>query len=145
MPPLFLFYNVISPPPPADPNDPGGTPGPGGLVAALLVQNLSGNRSGFGTAVTSAFAEMTVSGGVPPYTYEWLYDSGDAETYAFNSTDIRTKFGRMFETTPGSATSYWRGRVKDSVNSVATTERLTVRLTATRATGLGANTQPDYL
>ena len=95
------------------------------LAATLDRTSVFGN--GFIPGTLLAFSPVTCSavGGVPPYSYNWTYVSGDGSIYANSDGSATTRFSRYTtSTTPYSAV--WKCVVTDGAAATVDSNTITV-------------------
>lgn len=98
-----------------------GSSGGGGGGSALAATSSTAYLTGYvlmdGVAVTSAPAIVSVTGGVPPYSYDWERTFGDTTIYPNVDTGYATYFYRLI-LDGGSYIASWRCKVTDSVGTI---------------------------
>lgn len=89
---------------------------------------VNGYRTGRGTAETSGASLCTAFNGAPPYTYSWVYVSGDASIYAYSPSSPSTVFAAYFFD-PDTFSAVWKCTVTDSVGTIVSTSNVSIDLT----------------
>jgi hypothetical protein len=99
------------------------TPGP--LSASASVTEWDWIKNGSDPPAIDPAVVTTPSGGQWPYSYAWLYVSGDAAMSATAPTSAATQWTRTM-TAQSIHTSVWRCQVTDALSAVAYTGNVTV-------------------
>ena len=115
-------------------NKSAGGGGPGTLVVTLSQNFLGGRRTGFGTITTQSPVTASVTGGIPPYTGTWTYESGDSEIYP-TSAGTSTKFAAFADLIPIEYVGEWKYSVTDAMSNTGDSPLVTITLTANLSTG----------
>jgi hypothetical protein len=105
------------------------------LSVARSTSSVSGSAST--STVTSSSVSATASGGTSPYTYKWLYVSGNRAISATSGNSRTTSFTR---TNCSAGTSYaatWRCQATDAAGTVAYSGNVSITLTCTTSSGGG--------
>lgn len=103
--------NAATPPPPPPPP----------LAATVSASSWTRTPSSTPAAIT-----CTGSGGVAPYSYRWVYVSGDVLTEAVDEFSGSTTWTRPSTST--AKTSTWRCRVTDSTTATANSSNVAVSI-----------------
>lgn len=82
-------------------------------LAATISPNPNSTFAGTST-ITSGISTLTASGGIPGYTYSWLFDSGDNRINKTTGAGQSTAFTTTGMTSGESRSAVFKGTVTDS-------------------------------
>lgn len=95
-------------------------------MASASPSSVSGSGFGITTStVTTNPSSVSVSGGLPPYTYSWTRVSGSANIFPTASGAASTAFQRALLPVNGAETADFRCTVTDSLSRTAQTNLVT--------------------
>lgn len=92
------------------------------LSASAFPTFLSGFGGGGGPAFTG-LCSTSVTGGVPPYSYLWAFQSGNTDIFASSATNFSTSFGSFTN-----SMAVWNCRVTDSDSTVVFTNNVSIEI-----------------
>lgn len=105
-----------------------GTTGSSGSVLATLSSSSTfGFKRGGGTVI-SLPVTVTVTGGLPPYTYAWTEVGGPSGVAATAPTSSTTRFSAYLTTSPDEVTAQFKCTVTDSLANTADTGDVNITL-----------------
>lgn len=100
--------------------------GDGPLLVSASPSSVSGSGFGIDTStVTTNAASVSVSGGLPPYTYSWAIISGSTNILPTAPGAASTAFQRALLPVNGVETADFRCTVTDSLSRTAQTNLVT--------------------
>lgn len=102
--------------------------GVGALMVATAAQarTLSASVSPSIVGVEEASAVVSVSGGVAPYSYQWMRISGSSDIEAYDPNNAETQFRWIGAWSGPPRVSAWVCQVTDSANETTTTSSIHV-------------------
>jgi len=101
-----------------------------GFKASALPGALSGYKVGTGTVYTSLPSAVTVQGGQPPYTYEWVRVSGSILVSPQSASNFSTRFYSNITAVGAERTAVYKCTVTDANAFTVDTNTVSIYLTS---------------